>query len=254
MLLALQAARTYTIPVPAASAPILLPVRPGRRPDQKLPSDDGKWDEGRGWGEHPSTRGEVHVSYSPRPYVQIRLGNRSFSALVDTGAELSCIDTRILASLFPTGQPSLRPATRLRFADNSQGTALGSIFLDTRIGTYRFQHKFFVLSQLETSIIIGVDLWARAPFTIAPPWRGCAGGGGDGRPDRRCRLAAASEEDALREFLKSELAKFRDVRGPTDQIEHVIRLTNNQPIKQRYRPRNPAMQGVIDEEVGKMLR
>jgi len=52
---------------------------------------------------------------------------------------------------------------------------------------------------------------------------------------------------------KEELRKFDKVRGPTDKIEHTIRVKTNVPIKQRYRPRNPAMQAIIDEEVERML-
>jgi len=51
------------------------------------------------------------------------------------------------------------------------------------------------------------------------------------------------------------LPLFEDVTGPTDRAQHEIRLKPGAlPIKQRYRPRNPAMQAVIDMEVEKMLR
>jgi len=62
----------------------------------------------------------------------------------------------------------------------------------------------------------------------------------------------AAEEKELQEFLTSELAKFKDVRGPTIWITHVIRTKTDIPIKQRYRPWNPAMQRIIDEEVSAM--
>lgn len=48
------------------------------------------------------------------------------------------------------------------------------------------------------------------------------------------------------------LAKVEGIKGLTDQISHRIRVTADQPIKQRYRPRNPAMHAVINHEVEQM--
>jgi len=46
------------------------------------------------------------------------------------------------------------------------------------------------------------------------------------------------EERRLRDFLDQELAKFEEVIGQTDKLQHRIRLKTDQPIKQRYRPRS----------------
>jgi len=42
-------------------------------------------------------------------------------------------------------------------------------------------------------------------------------------------------------------------KGPTVKLQHCIRLKTDQPIKQWYRPRNPAMQAIINNEVEEML-
>jgi len=55
------------------------------------------------------------------------------------------------------------------------------------------------------------------------------------------------EAARLRDFLRTELAAFERVKGPTDKIKHTIRMKTDRPIKQRYRPRNSAMQKIIDE-------
>jgi hypothetical protein len=46
---------------------------------------------------------------------------------------------------------------------------------------------------------------------------------------------------------------FDTVRELTPLAQHEIRLLHPEPVTQRYRPRNPFMQGIIDEEVDKML-
>lgn len=122
--------------------------------------------------------------------------------------------------------------------------------LDAQISSQRLRHRFLVLKQLETPVIIGVDLWARTRLRLAPPM---IGGHSVGMPNGVPGLATAAEEKTLKEFLRDELAKFKGVRGPIDRAEHCIKLTNPNPIKQWYRPRNPAMQKIIDEEMGKML-
>jgi hypothetical protein len=63
-----------------------------------------------------------------------------------------------------------------------------------------------------------------------------------------------SEEHRLQKFLQSGLARFDSVAGPTRKIEHQLRLRDPEPIKQRYRPRNPAMQAIINTAVDEMLR
>ena len=54
-------------------------------------------------------------------------------------------------------------------------------------------------------------------------------------------------------FLEKHLGRFNQVRGTTPLIKHQIVLEDPTPVKQRYRPRNPAMQAIFDEELDKML-
>ncbi len=64
----------------------------------------------------------------------------------------------------------------------------------------------------------------------------------------------AAHSDPVSQFLSVELPKFDTVRGKTTLVEHVIRLKDNVvPVKQRYYPRNPAMQKIINDEVETML-
>jgi len=63
------------------------------------------------------------------------------------------------------------------------------------------------------------------------------------------------ESRRLLEFLEAELPRFEAVTGKTSLIEDRIRLREDAvPIKQRYYPRNPAMQAIIDHDVDKMFQ
>jgi len=98
-------------------------------------------------------------------------------------------------------------------------------------------HEFLTMPSLKTSILIGVDLWAKIGVILKPP-----------TPERHVTdvqttktlsigLSARTpdEKQRLRDFLDQELTKFEEVVGPTDKLQHRIRLKTDQPIKQRYR-------------------
>ena len=69
------------------------------------------------------------------------------------------------------------------------------------------------------------------------------------------QLMELSEEqqEEIKKFITEEMKKFNDVKGSTPLVKHEIKLIDDTPLKQRYRPRNPAMQKIINEEVDAML-
>ncbi|KAL7725191.1 hypothetical protein ACLKA6_017347 [Drosophila palustris] len=60
-------------------------------------------------------------------------------------------------------------------------------------------------------------------------------------------------EPWVRDFLEQELAQFETLTGVIHIAEHVITMKDDRPIKQRYYPKNPAMQRIIDEQVDELL-
>jgi hypothetical protein len=132
--------------------------------------------------------------------------------------------------------------------------------LDTRI-----RGKFHHLPHLPSDIVLGNDLLRRYPFTIDLK-RGSASlrsptAVNEVQPTQAQPALQVSnspplspdEEQRLRQFLAEERPLFDTVRGLTPLAEHEIRLLHPEPVTQSYRPRNPFMEGIIDEEVDKML-
>ncbi|XP_064548418.1 uncharacterized protein LOC135435339 [Drosophila montana] len=64
----------------------------------------------------------------------------------------------------------------------------------------------------------------------------------------------ADLDPELREFLELELALFEGLQRFSHIAEHRIRLKDDKPLKQRYYPKNPAMQRVIDDKVGELIQ
>ena len=64
----------------------------------------------------------------------------------------------------------------------------------------------------------------------------------------------ATGEEQVEAFLQSELAKFDGLMGVSPIAEHTITMRDEYPIKQRYYPKNPAMQKIINDQVDELLR
>jgi len=132
----------------------------------------------------------------------------------------------------------------VRLANNSSAEILGAVTLPVTIGAREIVPEFLTMPSLKTPILIGLDLWAKIGVTLRPPTQ--EGQITDAQPTEMLSVGLSArtpdEERRLRDFLKQELAKFEEVVGPTDKLQHRIRLKTDQPIKQRYRPRNPAIQ------------
>jgi len=179
---------------------------------------------------------------------------RHLSALLDTGSEISIINAETARRASDLRIPPLEGAGEIHLADGTRATIPGRVSLPVTIHGRTVQHTFSILPTLDSPALIGMDLWARFRLAIPPPpLRDPT------TEERKHALAGVTPHDQsetvrLQEFLKAELAAFKSIEGPTDQIEHVIRVKTDRPIKQRYRPRNPAMQRIIDDEVEEMLR
>jgi len=104
------------------------------------------------------------------------------------------------------------------------------------------------MPDLTVDILLGVDVIARLGINIPPPPKSSK------NEMCGCDSSTVGEEEHFRRFLAIELPKFNNVRGPTKLTEHKIRLKTDIPIKQRYRPRNPAIQKIIDDEIAEMER
>ncbi|KAL7304638.1 hypothetical protein TKK_0002885 [Trichogramma kaykai] len=62
------------------------------------------------------------------------------------------------------------------------------------------------------------------------------------------------QKQKINKFVEEEKLSFDNIHGPTPNATYEIKTLKNIPIKQRYRPRNPLMQKIIDAEVEKMTK
>ena len=62
-----------------------------------------------------------------------------------------------------------------------------------------------------------------------------------------------AERTIIEDMIAKEMARFEAITGSTYLTSHQVKLKDPTPTEQRYRPRNRAMQQIIDEEVHRML-
>jgi hypothetical protein len=73
-------------------------------------------------------------------------------------------------------------------------------------------------------------------------------------PATRLQELEDQERAELDEIIRQEKARCENIKGPIQLMEYDIRLLDPRPIKQRYRPRNPAMHKVINDHDYEMLK
>ena len=87
--------------------------------------------------------------------VSIKLGRRTYRALVDTGAEVSVMSDRVYRSLRPIPELQKRKVN-LQAANGSPLHIDGLARLQIKIGNQVTPHDFFVIKNLNRNFILGV--------------------------------------------------------------------------------------------------
>jgi Retroviral aspartyl protease. len=199
-----------------------------------------------------------------RPHIQVKIKNKYFSALVDTGALLSYISNKVADYCKDLNMPFQEVETPTTVLANGQPvTVRGGYHLEFLINKTKFSQLIHHLPDLTSDMVIGMDILSRNNFRMdllsntiylndkkvhrSPPTTPYT-------PVGELSLHLTEDEETrLQQFLDQELPSFSDIRGATKLIQHQIRLSQAEPIKQRYRPQNPRMQAIINQEVDDML-
>jgi transposase InsO family protein len=202
-----------------------------------------------------------------RPHVTTQILGEWYSALVDTGAAGSFIGDSLRDKCYRHLRPVTPTIQSARMANGQVDTITEAYWISLKIGTRTIQGKFHHLPHLPSDLVLGIDVLRQYPFSIdlkggsaslqspaavdvvQPTPTHPASQVSNSPP----LILSPDEDQRLRQFLSEELPLFDTVRGLTPLAQHEIRLLHPEPVKQRYRPRNPFMQGIIDEEVDKML-
>lgn len=246
-------------------------MRKNEYSNQRLsPKKAGKLNKVRGTARIPRTTLEtsptvtktVEPNSENRPHVTITINCRKYQALVDTGSAKSYISEKVIHEnrLTPNSQTS---NTRARLANGTEVTISNNYTVRCKIQNFTDTVTLLHLTSLTSDIVIGMDLLNKWNANInvqtkkvtfkAPDLTYQAPSENQSIELASIQELTPSQKNILQKFLEKELPLFNDIHGPTDVLEHKIRLADDTPVKQRYRPRNPAMQAIVDRELNKMM-
>lgn len=198
----------------------------------------------------------AHAHNDERPYLSVSVLDVEFLGLLDSGASSTII-----------GGPGWDILKKLKLKINSDNVAscrvangqscpsIGSVDLPIKLENRVRMISALVVPDLPHTLILGVDFWRK--FGIVPDLHG---GNWVFRRDADVSVGAIASEEhltpdqtrILNEVVQEAFRDMGDELGCTNLVEHEIK-TSCRPIKQRYYPVSPVMQGHIDAELDKLL-
>ena len=111
---------------------------------------------------------------SKRPYIQGRLGNLPFSALFDTGADVSCVSEQLFRQIPVSIRPQKIPMTNSGQFKSAGGQSLdvkGKYKLPLQLQGKQVQHDFYVIRNLNEPVILGIDFITQQKLQFCPQSR-----------------------------------------------------------------------------------
>lgn len=147
-----------------ASPVMLVKLRQRQDAHSQLPPDVGKRLQDR-----RRRSDQVHISFNPRPHISIQIHRHHLWALIDSGSEVSFVSTETAQDLTEGTCRPAPAATEINLANGSQVPIEETFDLPITFQGETFSHRFSVLPNLSSSVLIGTDLWAKLGFTLPPP-------------------------------------------------------------------------------------
>ncbi|KAL7863396.1 hypothetical protein SRHO_G00123800 [Serrasalmus rhombeus] len=220
--------------------------------------------------------------------VTLKLKNHVVTATLDTGASLSAIQATYTEKNL-SGKIKCTPWTAppLRLADSAHCNPIGVTWLPVWLQGQRFFHRFVILSQMSSPVMLGMDFMLRASITIHVPSRTVSigtkadqnrGVQGDAPileetvcalegPDLTCSQEDASAisvkvgESSLNHDQKGKLhallgdfqGLFSGRLGHTSLAEHRIETGDTKPINLPAYRTSPLKKKLIEEQIQIML-
>lgn len=139
----------------------------GRCTDPRLPPANGKRTTGRGRRGRHSAR--IRITYTPRPHIKVRIARRQLWALLDSGCELSFINAYTARQIGEDTFHSNPPEAFVNLADGTQVPITQVAALPVTVQGRTLTHRFSVLPNLGSPVLIGTDLRAKLKITLPPP-------------------------------------------------------------------------------------
>lgn len=207
-----------------------------------------------------------------RYYAAVEFLNFTELGLLDTGANVSCIGSDLATTDFSDCKDFHYLNTFVKTASGDRLRVLGYLDVDVRFKDMKKGMRILVVPSISHRLILGVDFWTL--FSLAPTIFGsiCCKADIDPSvgpsPNHSVLSMNTLESDLVssqdfpltcdqRQQLSAVVDLFPNFEkqglGRTSLIQHRIEISCPDPIKQRYYPVSPAVEGLMYTEIDRML-
>lgn len=186
----------------------------------------------------------------PRPHVSLTIANKTFSALLDSGATVSIFGKGSIEFLDKNGLKWKKMRSFVRTADGTSNEVMGYLSLPITFNGQTSEMNFIVAPSLTDELYLGIDFWNR--FHIVPFIVNELKVDPTGKETNSHNLTEGQGIE-----VKEVIASFPSFEtrglGRTSMIEHKIDIGESPPIKQRHYAISPAKRQELYEEIDRML-
>lgn len=190
-----------------------------------------------------------HGEKDPRPYIQLKIGNKYYEALLDTGASVSVLGKGSIEMLEELNLKYHKLGKFLETADGTENKIEGYINLSVEVNGKIENILFCIVPSLKCKVYLGIDFFKK--FGIFPNLDLSEISVPSDDKSHKLSFEQKCEVDRIIEMFPS----FSDKGlGLTDLHEHEIEIVKGiKPIKQRFYSVSPAVLFELNKEIDRML-
>lgn len=191
----------------------------------------------------------------PRPFLPIRLLNRTVYGLLDSGASISCIGGSLAVEVLK-GDVAYKPIkAKGSTADGSAKHIIGKLKLKVEYGNQEKFLEIFIVPSLQQELYLGIDFWRI--FGLFPKELQIAELNLKEKDFPKSNVDQHVMTEEQQSKLKLVINCFpsfsQEGLGKTNLITHSIDVGKVKPIKQRHFPVSPAVEKEMCAEIDRML-
>jgi len=187
----------------------------------------------------------------------VMIGGNRYKATIDTGATASFVSEEMADNIAALGRIT-RTRRQVRLADGRCGGINAQLEVQVKFGNKQVTMSLLILPGVVDPLVlewnflkqVGTEIRC-AGHEIIIPARNRQNGWLE---EKLAVVQQVSELDDTTAFLEAELADFSTMTRTSNMAEHQIKMKDDKPIKQRYYPKSPKIQGEINAKVDELLQ
>ncbi|XP_061729157.1 uncharacterized protein LOC133534084 [Cydia pomonella] len=213
-----------------------------------------------------------------RPFINATFNKTTYNCLLDTGSTHTYVNEEVYKACKEKGNLERQVQRTIVLANGTKAIVRTAVLIEITINNVTTTNWVRVLPMAST-IIIGMDVLKKMGMKITWPnsqdnndsqaddtqdsalegnlTRLQTNNAGQETPTNPAselpRTLTDTQKQELEELLESEFEQCDKSPKGNTWVQHKIKMKHNEPMKQKYYPRNPNQQQIIDQQVRDML-